>query len=266
MTLAAAIPAPGALIPWLDPHGIITGAGPWALLVVCLIIFAETALLVGFILPGDTLLLITGLLTFTGTMIPPYTGIQIPIWVCCVSITVAAFVGGEVGYFIGHKGGPRIFERKESGLFSIENVKRTNAFFHRFGGLSVILARFVPVVRTVTPVMAGVGHMNYKKYTLYNAIGAILWGTGLTLVGFLIGYIPWLADFVVEYIDVILIGAVLLTVIPTAAHFFIGRARAKRAGVHVLTDEEAEALSVDLDDEPGAPWEREREQRDDRDA
>lgn len=256
MTLAAAIPAPGALIPWLDPHGIITSAGPWALLVVCLIIFAETALLIGFILPGDTLLLITGLLTFTGTMIPPYTGIQIPIWVCCLAISVAAFVGGEVGYLIGHKGGPRIFERKESGLFSIENVKRTNAFFHRFGGLSVILARFVPIVRTVTPVMAGVGHMNYKKYTLYNAIGALLWGTGLTLVGFFIGYIPWLAEFVVQYIDVILIGAVLLTVIPTAVHFFTARARAKRAGRHVLSDAEAEALSIDLDDEPGAPWDR----------
>jgi membrane-associated protein len=257
VTLAAAIPAPGALIPWLDPHGIITSAGPWALLVVCLIIFAETALLIGFILPGDTLLVITGVLTFTGTMVPPYTGIQIPIWIVCLSISVAAFVGGEVGYFIGHKAGPKVFERKESGLFSIENVKRTNAFFHRFGGLSVILARFVPIVRTVTPVMAGVGHMNYKKYTLYNAIGAVLWGTGLTFVGFIMGYIPWLSEFVIEYIDVILIGAVLITVVPTAVHFFVGRAKAKRAGDHVPTDDEVEALAVDLDDEPGAPWDRE---------
>ncbi len=248
MTLAAAPIAHSALIPWLDPHAIITGAGPWALLVVCLIIFAETALLIGFILPGDTLLLITGLLTFTGTMVPPYTGIQIPIWISCLAISVAAFVGGEVGYLIGHKGGPRIFERKESGLFSVENVRRTNAFFHRFGGLSVILARFVPVVRTITPVMAGVGHMNYRKYTLFNAIGAVLWGTGLTLVGFLIGYIPWLSDFVIQYIDLILIAAVLITVVPTAIHFFTARARAKRAGAHVLTDAEAEELVVDLED------------------
>ena len=262
MTLAAAIaafaspPAPGALIPWLDPEGIIQGAGPWALLVVCAIIFAETALLIGFILPGDTLLLITGVLTFTGTMTESGVGIQIPIWISCLAISVAAFAGGEVGYLIGHKAGPRIFERKESGLFSIENVQRTNAFFHRFGGLSVILARFVPIVRTVTPVMAGVGHMNYRKYTLYNAIGAIAWGTGLTLVGFFIGYIPWLADFVVEYIDIILIAAVLLTVIPTVITYLRSRAKAKRDGQRVLTDAEAEALAVDLDDKPGKPWDQ----------
>ncbi len=98
--------APTSLIPWLDPHAIIVGAGPWALLVVCLIVFAETGLLVGFILPGDTLLIITGLLTFTGTMTPEGTGIQIPIWWVCLAIAVAAFLGGEVGYLIGHNGRP----------------------------------------------------------------------------------------------------------------------------------------------------------------
>eukprot|EP01031_Cornospumella_fuschlensis_P049187 gene49187-60210_t len=158
-----------ALIPWLDPEAIVTTAGPWALLVVCLIVFAETGLLVGFLLPGDTLLIITGLLAF-------YPGIGFPIWVVALAIGVAAFVGGEVGYLIGHKAGPRIFERKETGLFSIANVQRTNAFFERFGGLAVILARFVPIVRTFAPVAAGVAHMNYKKYSLYNLIGALVWG------------------------------------------------------------------------------------------
>src|ERR1700733_4588010 len=102
---------------------LIADAGPWALLVVCAIIFAETGLLVGFIFPGDTLLLITGLLTFG-----PHRLIHIDIWWVALFIGVAAFLGGESGYFIGRKAGPRIFERKETGLFSVRNVKRTNEF------------------------------------------------------------------------------------------------------------------------------------------
>ena len=230
------------LIPWLDPAEIINAAGPWALLVVCLIVFAETALLVGFILPGDTLLIITGVLTFTGTMVDPPVGILIPIWWVCLAIAAAAFIGGEVGYLIGHKAGPRIFERKESGLFSKENVIRTNKFFDRFGPIAVVLARFVPVVRTMTPIAAGVGHMPYRRYSLYNGIGALIWGAGLTFVGFLLGYIPPLKDFVVDYIDVILLIAVACAVIPTAFHYIqsvVKARRANRAGAKPLTDSEA---------------------------
>lgn len=220
---------PTALIPWLDPHGIIVAAGPWALLTVCLIVFAETALLVGFILPGDTLLIITGLLTFTGTMTAEGTGIQIPIWIVCLSIAASAFIGGEVGYLIGHKVGPRIFERRESGLFSRENVERTNKFFERFGPLAIVLARFVPIVRTFAPIAAGVAHMNYKRYSLYNAIGALIWGAGLTFGGFLLGYVEPLADFVIEYIDVILLIAVACAVVPTAFHYIQSVLKARKA-------------------------------------
>ena len=210
------------LIPWLDPHTIISAAGPWALLVVCGIVFAETGLLVGFLLPGDTLLVISGLLTHTSLVF------GVDIWWVCLAIAFAAFLGGEVGYLIGHKAGPRVFERKETGLFSMENVRRTNAFFDRFGALAVIVARFVPIVRTFAPVAAGVGHMNYKKYSLYNAIGALIWGAELTLFGYLIGYIPPVANFVSSYIDVILIGAVLVTLIPTLFHYVQSVRKAKR--------------------------------------
>jgi membrane-associated protein len=171
------------LIPWLDPAEILAWAGPLALVVVCIIVFSETGLLVGFVLPGDTLLIITGLLTFTGTMTDENQGIMIPIWIVCLCISAAAFLGGEVGYLIGHKAGPRVFERKESGLFSKENVIRTNRFFERFGPFAIIAARFVPIVRTFAPVAAGVGHMNYRRYSLYNAIGALIWGSGLTSPG-----------------------------------------------------------------------------------
>ena len=234
-----------ALIPWLDPETIIAAAGPWALVVVCLIVFAETGLLVGFLLPGDTLLVISGLLTHTSLVF------GLDIWWVCLAIGLAAFVGGEVGYLIGHKLGPSVFERKESGLFSVKNVERTNAFFERFGGIAVILARFVPIVRTFTPVAAGVGHMNYKKYSLYNLIGALIWGVGLTYFGYLIGYIPPVADFVQSYIDVILIGAVVITLIPTLWHYFQSASKAKKAaaaGEDVVTDhQEAEQLVLDPD-------------------
>ncbi|WP_341952494.1 VTT domain-containing protein [Salinibacterium sp. TMP30] len=230
-----------ALIPWLDPNNLIEGFGAFALLGVAFIVFAETGLLVGFLLPGDTLLIITGVLTFTGV-------IGFDIWWVCLAISVAAFLGGEVGYLIGHKLGPKVFERKETGLFSVENVKRTNAFFGRFGGLAVILARFVPVVRTFAPVAAGVGHMDYRKYSLYNAIGALIWGSGLTYAGFLLGYIPPLRDFIVNYIDIILLAAVTISVLPTAYHYFRSSYKAKKARdagrAAALDDDEAEKLAL----------------------
>ncbi|MEX1079246.1 MAG: VTT domain-containing protein [Homoserinimonas sp.] len=226
---------PHALIPWLDPELLINGFGAFALVGVCAIVFSETGLLVGFLLPGDTLLIITGLLTFAGV-------IEIDIWWVCLAIGFAAFLGGEAGYLIGHKFGPKIFERKESGVFSRKNVERTNAFFVRFGGFAVILARFVPILRTFVPVAAGVGHMNYKKYSLYNLIGAMVWGAGLTFVGYLLGYIPPVADFVRAYIDLILLTAVVLTLIPTVYHYVRSSMEARKAireGVRPLTAEEA---------------------------
>ncbi|MFC4222493.1 VTT domain-containing protein [Lysinibacter cavernae] len=216
---------PAALIPWLDPATFIPSLGPWALLGICIIIFAETGLLVGFLLPGDTLLFFAGLLTFTQV-------IDLNIWVVALAIGLAAFLGGEVGYLIGHKTGPRIFERKDSGLFSTKNVERTNAFFERFGGLAVIIARFVPVVRTFAPVAAGAAHMNYKKYSLYNFIGAIVWGVGVTMIGYLLGRIPWVEEFATKYIDLVIVAAVALTLIPTVIHYLRTSAAAKKTRNH----------------------------------
>jgi membrane-associated protein len=223
-----------ALIPWLDPSNLIDGFGAFAIIGVCFIVFAETGLLIGFLLPGDTLLVITGLLTFQGI-------IGLDIWWVALAIGFAAFAGGEVGYLIGNKFGPRVFERKESGIFSRKNVERTNAFFVRFGAVAVVLARFVPIVRTFAPVAAGIGHMNYRKYSLYNFVGAILWGIGLTCGGYLLGYIPPVAGFVKEYIDVILLGAVVVTLIPTVYHYVRSSVKARgaaRNGVVPLSDAE----------------------------
>jgi membrane-associated protein len=211
-----------ALIPWLSPYHLLHDFGPFALLGVCLIIFLEIAFLVGFLLPGDTLLLITGLLSFpTPRDIHGHETqlIHIPIILVALSIGLAAFLGGEVGHLIGRKAGPRIFERKETGLFSRENVDRTNAFFTRFGGFAIIVACFVPVIRTFAPVAAGVGHMSYRRYGLFNLIGAFLWAIIITVGGYLLGYIPPVAHFVTHYIDLILVAALLVAVVPTAYHY-----------------------------------------------
>ena len=220
------------LIPWLDPQHLIEGFGVWALVVVCAFVFAETGLLVGFVLPGDTLLIISGVLAFPGAK----QVIHIDIWWVCLAISAAAFAGGEVGYLIGRKAGPRVFERKESGFFSRRNVERTNAFFVRFGGLAVIAARFVPIVRTFAPVAAGVGHMNYRRYSLYNAIGAVIWGSGLTFAGYLLNYIPPLRNFIVNYIDLLLLCAVAIAIIPAMFHTIRSSLAARRARAAGMTD------------------------------
>jgi membrane-associated protein len=238
-----------SLIPWLDPTHLIEQVGPWALVLVCAFVFAETGLLVGFILPGDTLLVISGVLSFPGA----HHVMPLNIFWVTLFIVIAAFVGGEVGYAIGRKAGPPIFERRESGLFSRKNVERTNQFFERFGGLAVIIARFVPIVRTFAPVAAGVGHMPWRKYSLYNAIGAVIWGAGLTVLGYLLNYIPPVRDFVTSYIDVILICAALIAIVPTSFHAIrsaLAARKANRDGVQQMTDGESK-----LD---ASVWERKR--------
>lgn len=189
-----------------DVEGIITGAGPWALVVVCAIVFVETGLLVGFLLPGDTLLIITGVLTYTGV-------VEQPIWLVCLAITLATMGGDNLGYWIGRKVGPSIFERKSAGFFSKKSVARTEAFFLKYGGFAITIARFIAVVRTIAPVAAGVGRMNYRTFLFFDTIGAVLWGTGLTLLGWGVAHIPGVAELVTEYFEVgllIIIGFVLL--------------------------------------------------------
>jgi membrane-associated protein len=221
-----------ALIPWLSPYALLHDFGSFALLGVCIIIFIEIAFLVGFLLPGDTLLLITGLLSFpTPRDIHGHETqlIHIPIILVALSIGLAAFLGGEVGHYIGRKAGPRIFERRETGVFSRENVERTNNFFVRFGGFAIIVACFVPVIRTFAPVAAGVGHMRYRQYGLFNFIGAFLWAIVVTVGGYLLGYIPPVAHFVTHYIDIILIAAILVAVVPTVYHYVRSARRVRKA-------------------------------------
>ena len=217
-----------ALIPFLDPESIIAAAGPWALLVVCFIVFAETGLLVGFLLPGDTLLVISGLLS-NPELVPPNGVFGVSVWIVALLIAVSAFLGGEVGYEIGHRGGPKVFERKESGVFSVKNVERTNAFFERFGGITIILARFVPIVRTFASGRSGCRPHAPRQVLALQLHRRGPLGLRTHHVRYLVSFIPPVATLVRDYIDIILLIAVGGTALVTAWHYFSERHKAKKA-------------------------------------
>jgi membrane-associated protein len=208
------------LFEWLDPENLIRAFGAFAVLGVCALVIAETGLLVGFFLPGDSLLFTTGLLVATGV-------IQTPIAVVALAIGVSAFVGDQIGYGIGRKGGPKVFSRPDSRFFRQEYVDRTQHFYDRYGGRTVVLARFVPIVRTFAPVMAGVGGMRYRTFVTYNLVGAVGWGVGVTLLGYWLGGFP----FVKDNIEYILVGIVAVSLVPVLLEVQRARRRAKQAPV-----------------------------------
>lgn len=192
-----------ALFDFLDPENILTWLGPLALIGVILIIFAECGLLIGFFLPGDSLLFITGLFIAQGF-------ISTPIWLAMVLLSIAAIVGNATGYWIGFKAGPKLFNKPDSKLFRKEYVDKTHEFFERYGPRAIVLARFVPIVRTFITAMAGVGKMDFRVYMTYSAIGGVLWAAGVTWLGYMLGNVP----FVKEHIEGILLAVVGISVLP----------------------------------------------------
>jgi membrane-associated protein len=190
---------------FLDPQHILQSLGPWALWGAIAIIFAECGLLIGFFLPGDSLLFITGMFVSQGF-------IHLNLVLVCLLLTVAAIVGNLVGYAIGYRAGPAIFHRDDSRLFKASHVARTHAFFEKHGVKAVVLARFVPIVRTFITVVAGVGQMPFRSYAVFSTIGAVLWATGVTVLGYFLGQVAFIRDNV----EVILLVVVLVSVTPIA--------------------------------------------------
>ncbi|MDQ1293956.1 MAG: rane-associated protein [Actinomycetota bacterium] len=203
-----------AVTDWLDPEKILDALGPWAMWGTAAILFAECGLLLGFFLPGDSLLFTLGMFIGSGD-------IDQPLWLACLALTSAAFLGNVVGYEIGKAAGPAVFNRPDSRLFRKEYVDKTVAFFDRHGPRAIVLARFVPIVRTFITVTAGVGRMDRRRYLVYSGIGALLWATGVTLLGNALGTV----EFVREYIEVIFIGIVLLSVVPVFVELLRERRR-----------------------------------------
>ena len=181
----------------------IVGAG---IIVVAAVIFAESGLLIGFFLPGDTLLFSAGLIASQGEVSLP--------WLIIIT-SLAAIIGDNVGYSIGRRAGPRIFKKKDGILFHQDHLQRAEKFYETHGGKTITIARFVPVVRTFAPVVAGAGKMPRRRFMIYNVVGGIFWCTSMILLGYWLGSkIPGLD----HYIEYVLIGVVVISLLASFAH------------------------------------------------
>jgi membrane-associated protein len=170
------------------------------------IVFAESGLLIGIMLPGDSLLFTAGFLASQGFL---------DLWLLCLLVTVAAITGDSVGYAFGRRVGRRLFSRPDSRFFKQKHLRRVEAFYEKHGGKTIILARFLPIVRTLAPIVAGVGNMNYARFLSYNVIGGILWGTGVPVAGYFLGtVIPDVDKYLLPIIAVIII----LSLAPSGFH------------------------------------------------
>jgi membrane-associated protein len=222
----------------LKPEWWFEKAGAAALPVVTAIVFAESGLLFGFFLPGDSLLFFTGFLTSSAAQSEaPFDEFAahlpaLPIVLVCLA--VAAIVGDQVGYMFGHKVGPALFNRPNSRFFKQENVVKAHGFFEKYGPKSIVLARFVPIVRTFTPIVAGVADMRYRTFVTYNVVGGLLWAVGVTSLGHFLGEI----DFIRENIELAIVIVVAVSVLPIGIELLRARNAARDAAQHadVTTD------------------------------
>lgn len=215
----------------VNPTSIITYGG---LPLLTLVVFAETGLLVGFFLPGDSLLFTAGLLWANKALALP------PFYFMLLCVTLAAVIGDNVGYYIGKKYGPGIFRQKTSLFFKPEYVTMTRNFFKKHGAKALVLGRFLPIIRTFAPVLAGVVALEYRKFLMYNVVGGVLWVLSLSVMGYLCGVqFPWIKD----YYEHIVIGFIIATTIPIIRMIIKERREKKEnpdADVHNFHDAEFE--------------------------
>jgi membrane-associated protein len=206
----------------LDKHlgELVKEYGTWTYLVLFVIVFCETGLVVTPILPGDSLLFAAGAIAALGSLNPH---------LLVVLLTIAAVLGDAVNYQIGRYVGPAVFKKEDSRFFKRAHLEKTHAFYERYGGKTIIIARFVPIVRTFAPFIAGVGQMSYKQFALYNVVGAILW----VVIGVYAGYLFGGLEIVKENFSLIIIAIVLISLLPAAFEFW----RAKREKKAIATTE-----------------------------
>lgn len=197
------------MIPGFDLIEFVKWGGVFA---VAAVIFAESGLLIGFFLPGDSLLFTAGFLTSAG-----YVPINIHLLV--LILFFAAALGDSVGYMFGRRVGPKIFNRPNSRVFKQENVQKASEFYEKHGGKTIILARFMPVIRTFAPIIAGVAKMNYRTFLTYNIIGALIWAVGITYAGYFIGSYFVSIGVEIDHVLIPIVGLILLTsIIPPIWH------------------------------------------------
>lgn len=187
----------------------------WASIIgVAAVVFAESGLLIGFFLPGDSLLFTTGFLIHAGIL-------PVNIHLAVLIIFIAAVLGDSVGYTFGRRVGPKIFNKQDARLFKQEYIQSAQAFYEKHGGKTIIIARFVPIVRTFAPIVAGASKMNYRRFLAFNVIGGFLWAVGITYAGFLLGSVFESMGIEIDHVLLPIIALIILvSVLPPAIHIF----------------------------------------------
>jgi len=193
-----------------DVEGIIRWGG---LLMLVVIVFAETGLMIGFFLPGDSLLVTAGVFCAAG---------HLQLWTLLTAVTAAAIAGDQVGYWIGYRAGPLLFRREDSLFFKRRHLMRAHAFYERHGGKTIILARFMPIIRTFAPVVAGVGEMQYRRFVSFNVVGGFLWVWSMALLGFSLGHTIPDID---RHIHLVILVVVFLSILPGIIELIRSRGR-----------------------------------------
>jgi membrane-associated protein len=186
--------------------------GPWIYALLFVVIFAETGLVVFPFLPGDSILFIAGTIVATA-------GLSVHLLVAL--LIVAAILGDSVNYAVGHYIGPRIYDKPDSRWFKQAHLAKTQAFYYKFGGVTIIIGRFIPIIRTFAPFLAGVAGMTYRRFLSYNVVGGVMWISLLVYAGYLFGNIPW----VKQNLSLIVIGIVIVSLIPAVSTFVSERRR-----------------------------------------
>jgi membrane-associated protein len=200
---------------WMDAEYLLDQLGDWALWGTAAIVFIECGLLFP-ILPGDSLLFAVGLFIAAGT-------IGVPLPVACLILTVVAFAGNVSGYYLGRGLGTALFRNPDARFLKPEYLQRTHEFFERYGNRAIVMARFVPIVRTFITLVAGAGRMDPRRFFLYSGIGAVLWATGVTVLGYFLGQVKFIHD----HLESALILIVVVSVIPMAVDYLLSRRKAK---------------------------------------
>ena len=224
------------LLQYLNPKVLIDSLlnllGNYVYLGLIFIIFAETGLAVGFFLPGDSLLVVCGLFAAAG---------KLNLWIMLITLFIAAVVGDAVGYYSGKKIGPAIFSRPKSRFFNPNHLKKAHAFYEKHGGKTIILARFVPIVRTFAPIVAGAADMRYRDFLLYNVFGGFLWVTSMLFAGYFLGGVVEKAFGIKleDHIDKVVIVVVFLSILPIIYEYIKSRREAKQENQTSMTENKA---------------------------
>jgi membrane-associated protein len=210
----------------LDPKSLIDAAG---LIGIFAVVFAESGLLIGFFLPGDSLLFTAGFLASGPASLLDKGLPHLPLGPLLIGVAACAVAGDQVGYLFGRRVGPALFRRPDSRIFKQAHIDKAHGYFDKYGAKTIVIARFVPVVRTFAPIVAGAGEMHYRTFVTYNLVGGAAWGVGMTLLGYFLGQVTFISD----HLEATVLAVVALSLVPILVEVLRARRARTRAAVEL---------------------------------